>query len=315
MFRFLVSGLLLFCLQLSAQEDNCLRQIDYTVEKSISFGLISEAESVDYSSLNLSRFEPFSTTYHFSMCVDQDGNFTSEKIFDSPAYQGDVWSTRIFRIRNVQGVISLFDENGLQVFNNSPDENGMNAVSPLTSEEIQWLELEHRISLPSQEEIELIKSEGMNVYQLSDNEVIIKGQNIEWTLNDLLQTMLIEEFEDGRLVASNYVKVLPINDSTAVPIYRVEETYESMKEGLIKVSTVKYIYSQYTIDGVLLSSNDAGSYMKGNPVKESFITQHDDIGALMPSSELMISPNPSISSVDMRLPFPDTDTPMEVRNY
>ncbi len=303
---------MLFSLQLSSQEDDCVRQLDYNVDKSITYGLISELESIDYSSLNLSKLRPFSTSYRYSLCVDHDGHFTSEKIFDSPAHPGDEWSTSIFKIKNKKGEISLFDENDIQVFHNSPDENGMGDLEAMSLEEIQWIGLEHKIMLPSEAEVEWIMSEGLQVYQLGINEVLIKGQNLEWTLNDLDQTILTKEFDNGQLIHSLFLKLNPISDSTAVRIYSIEESFEEIESGILAVKTEKKVFSHFTLNGEQLLSNDLKTQTQIDQVQKSYVTEVEDHDTLFPHSELMISPNPSMSDVQLNLPLRGTGILMDV---
>ena len=300
-------GLLMCSLQVHAQEQ-CIKEVECSVGKQVNYTFISESELSDFSSFNLGYYRPYSTTYVSRTCMDENGSFHNVKTFSKPAYNAAEWATGIFKIENHAGTISLFDVNNQLIHVSDPSDYDMSSYESMSTNEMDWLGLEMTVILPDAEEELLLEEEGLTVFRIDESEVLIKGGDLEWILNVENQTTVRREYDEGQLVHSETIKVLPISDSTAIPLYRIVEEYKEVAPSTFLETSTSEVYFNCTIDGQTHLQTDLAKEEQEVP----YIGHSNDLRRLERYSELVISPNPATTNLTLSLPFPGVDRKMNV---
>lgn len=279
---------------------NCLRTIEFEVLKTINYNYISDGSSTagDYAS-----FRPFSTSYRKESCVNGMGEIESHKYFDAPAFNADDWATPIYRISNYNGRIDLYGQAGELISSISPNHELTN-YNPLTSEEITWFGIEETVVLPAPEDIQIMEDEGMLVFELDEDEILIKSDSMEWLLNSSKQILQSKTFRNGTLTRKEVLKVQPFNDSMAVPIYRTVSDYRDRNNGDV-LETIEHLkYFNYEINNELIGELQNDSNVPTQAMGLGSLISKD---ILLSDIELKINPNPAGDHIEVRLPFPSVE--------
>lgn len=284
-----------------------VKKVAYNQKEFISYSVSDDVNLDLIHSFDLASLRPGLEVSHVEKQIFADGKMSVERVFDKASSTIETDFTRPAKtISNAEGT-TLFDDSGQPIHFSPVDPQNPFPKFDFTESNLAEFGYHEPILPLNSADIPRIIEAGFQVNQNETGDYTIFDASIKISFSPSNQSILTEEFEEGKKIGSIYeVFSQVLNSTKCVKILSVGRTYSPLKNGGILQTTNRIEYSDHQIDDIRIELSQLSTTRSNNSNSNEVTIQGKfPTSDLISSNSVSIFPNPSNQEINIKINEPE----------
>lgn len=281
-----------------------VKKVAYNQKEFISYSVSDDVNFDQIHSFDLASLRPGLEVSYVEKQIFADGKMRVERLFNKEASTIETDFVRPAKSISEDNGTTLFDESG-QAIHFSPVDP-QHPFPKFDTSESNLAEFGYHEPVLALNAIDIpkIMESGFQVSQNESGDYSIFDASIKISFSPSNQSILTEEFNEGKKTRSIYEVFSQVLNSTKyVKILTVERTYSPLQNGGVLQTTNRIEYSEYQIDDISIEQSQMSSVRSNSndvTIQGKFPTSD-----LVNSNSVTIFPNPANQEINIKINQPE----------